>query len=391
MQQVGGGPGEGSGNERSTYHSAALAPQSRVWVREFSCSIPYAGAVQPQRIYVRAPNWVGDLVMATASFARLRAGFPQARISCALRPYLRSLLAGAEFFDELIDDPKAGLPGLLRLTSAVRRRRFDLAIVYPNSLRTGLVPFLARVPRRMGYQLGRRWLMNEGRDAEIQRGQWGKKGRRRVPKPMPEYYEELLDGLGIPPGQMHPVLAVTEEEREACERWLRERGVGAGDRLVVCNAGASYGASKLWEPDKFAAVAKHFRAQGAVVVFLAGPAEVDMVRQIAEESGALATIDPVQPVGMLKPMLDRAALVITTDSGPRHVAVAMDAPVVCLMGPNDRRYTDYCLEKQVVIRKDLECAPCQRRVCPLEHRNCMKFIEVDEVVQAGEELLTTWS
>ena len=69
------------------------------------------------------------------------------------------------------------------------------------------------------------------------------------------------------------------------------------------------------------------------------------------------------------------------------VGVAMRTPTVCLIGPNDRRYTDYCLEGQVVIQKDIECAPCQRKVCPLGHRNCMVMITVEEVIAAGESLL----
>ena len=158
--------------------------------------------------------------------------------------------------------------------------------------------------------------------------------------------------------------------------------------VVSLNSGASYGGSKLWEPDKFAEVARYFRDRhGAAVVLLSGPGEVDMVRGIAADSGAIPTIDPVQPVGMLKPMLARSALLISTDSGPRHVGVAMQTPTVCLIGPNDRRYTDYCLEGQVVIQKDIECAPCQRKVCPLGHRNCMVMITVEEVIAAGESLL----
>ena len=68
----------------------------------------------------------------------------------------------------------------------------------------------------------------------------------------------------------------------------------------------------------------------------------------------------------------------------------MDTPVVCLIGPNDRRYTDYCLDKTILVRKELECSPCQRMVCPLGHRHCMTKIEVDEVIAAGEELLRRW-
>jgi heptosyltransferase-2 len=326
--------------------------------------------------------------MATASFARLRAGFPDAEIVCGLRPYLRSLLDGSDYFDAFFDvSSGGGARGLWRQARELRRSRFDLALVFPNSLRSGLLVSLAGIPRRVGDRHGRGLLVNAGPRAERRRGQWGKRGLRRVPAPMPSYYHDILDHLGLPPGGQRGRLVVTAEERREIDAWLSARGVAPYEPLVVLNAGASYGSSKLWEPERFAAVARHFRERGATVLLLAGPAEVEMVRGIARASGALAAIDPVQRVGMLKPTLERAALLVTTDSGPRHVAVAFDVPVVCLMGPNDRRYTDYCLEKTALIRKDLECSPCQRKVCPLGHHLCMRSIEIDEVVRAGEDLM----
>jgi heptosyltransferase-2 len=78
---------------------------------------------------------------------------------------------------------------------------------------------------------------------------------------------------------------------------------------------------------------------------------------------------------------------ITGDTGPRHVAVAFDRPVVCLIGPTDPTYTNYCLDGQALLRKDLPCSPCQRKVCPLGHHRCMRDIEVEEVLAAAERLL----
>jgi heptosyltransferase-2 len=346
-------------------------------------------AVQARRIFVRAPNWVGDLVMATAAFGRMRRAYPTAEIVAGMRPYLRSLLAGTAFFDEIVDVPKARGPrDLWRQAAALRKRRFDLAVVLPNSIETGVIPLLAGIPYRVGYRQGRPGLMNLGLRAPRGRPWWRRHGARRVPKPMPEYYDELLDELGIPPAPRRVSLVVTEAERAAAAEWLGARGVAPGEPLVALNPGASFGASKLWEPDRFAAVARHFQERrGLRALLLAGPAEVEAVRAMAAASGALAAIDPVLPVGMLKPLLERAAVLITTDSGPRHIGVALGVPVVCLMGPNDRRYTDYQLERQRVIRKDLECSPCQRKVCPLGHRRCMTDIGVAEVIEAAQRLL----
>ena len=120
---------------------------------------------------------------------------------------------------------------------------------------------------------------------------------------------------------------------------------------------------------------------------LVGPAETELGQRIAAEGGAMAMVDPVLPLDKLKALVRRSALMITGDTGPRHLGVAFDRPVVCVMGPNDPNYTDYCMDRTILIRKELECSPCQRKICPLGHHQCMRDISVDEVVAAGEELL----
>ena len=342
-----------------------------------------------QRIYVRAPNWVGDTVMATAAFARIRRGFPGASIVCGVRPWLRPLLSGNPWFDGYLDTPRAGAFGFARLRRqvlAVRKGSFDLAVVLPNSFETGLVPFLAGVPRRLGYKQGRRWLINLGKKAKRQRSLLGRHGPRRRPQPMPDYYDELLDVIGLPAGPTRPELQVSSEERGWIDCWLREHDVAPDAPLVLLSAGASFGASKLWVPERFAALADRFRERGLAPILLSGPAEVDMVDDIAALCGAVAATDPVIPLDKLKALVLRARMMVSTDTGPRHVAVALGVPVVTIMGPTDRRYTDYALQQQVVIQKDLPCVPCHRKVCPLGHHDCMKKIEVDEVLAASDAL-----
>ena len=252
-----------------------------------------------RRIFVRSPNWVGDMVMATASFARIRAAFPTAHITLAARPMLHPLLAGSGWFDEIIPAPRAkGVSGLFRQVGDLRSRACDLAIILPNSLETGLVPFLARVPLRLGYRQGRRGLMNLGLTAAANRQWWQRRrGPRRIPEPMPVYYRKLLDELGIPglgseTDDLHPRLHCSDEDRQWVDGHLESLGIARTDK------------------------------------------------------------------------------------------------VVCLMGPNDRNYTEYCMDDTVLIQKaELECVPCQRKICPLGHHQCMKDITVDEVVAAGQELL----
>ena len=122
-------------------------------------------------------------------------------------------------------------------------------------------------------------------------------------------------------------------------------------------------------------------------LILVGPQEVELGERIAAAGGALAMTRPVLELDKLNALVRRSALMITGDTGPRHLAVAFDRPVVCLMGPNDPNYTDYCMEHTILLRKELECSPCQLKVCPLDHHRCMRDITVDEVTAAGERLL----
>jgi heptosyltransferase-2 len=347
-----------------------------------------------QRIWLRTPNWLGDFVMATSAFARVRAAFPAAHITAGMRPYLRQLAAGSEFFDAIVDTPRAkGVGDLWRQVRTMRAARYDLAIVLPNSLATGMGPFLAGVPLRLGYQQGRPLLMNLGRRAEANR-RWfqPRRGPSRKPSPMPLYYRDLLDVIGLPPGDLHPRLHVTDADDAWVGEHLRSLGIADGTKLLLLVVGANFGASKLWLPERFAAVARHFQERhGMRALVLVGPSEVELGERIAAEGNAIALSKPVLPLDKLKALVRRGALMVTGDTGPRHIAVAFDRPIVCLFGPTDLDYTRYCLEKTEIVTKNLECAPCQRKVCPLGHHRCMKDITVEDVVAAGERLLAKFA
>jgi heptosyltransferase-2 len=343
-----------------------------------------------ERIWIRTPNWLGDFVMATATFARIRKAFPSAHVTAGMRPYLRNLASGSDYFDEIVETPKGGgLGGLLRQVREMKRSRFDLAVVLPNSPTTGIIPFLARVPLRLGYTQGRPFMMNVGTSADVRRHWWQRReGPRRHPNPMPDYYHDLLDLIGLPPGGRHPELAVVAEDDRWVGEHLRSLGIPEEQKLLLLVVGANFGASKLWMPERFAAIARHFQDKhGMRALVLVGPAEIELGERIAKEGNAITLTKPVLPLNALKALVRRGALMVTGDTGPRHLGNAFDLPVVCLMGPNDPNYTNYCMERTALIRKDLECMPCQRKICPLGHQQCMKDITVDEVALAGEQLL----
>lgn len=342
--------------------------------------------LDPRAIVVRLPNWLGDAIMATVALRALRGRFPDATITVLGRPLHERLLRGLTTYDAFIPlDSKKGLRSLVRQGRALRAHAFDLGVLLPNSLSSALIFAVARIPERVGYALNKRsWLLTRKLRPEMA-------GHRRVPTPMTDYYGKLLEVIGVPMRPRRPELAVLPDEEAALDAFLRESPLPPGDGpLVLLNPGASFGTSKLWTAEGFAAVGDRLHAsRGARIVVLAGPGEEALAAAIGARMSVphLAMGDRFLPLGALKALVARCDAMVTTDAGPRHVAVAFDRPVVVLFGSTDPRYTNANLDRSVLIRReDVPCSPCHLKVCPIDHR-CMTWIPPGDVVAGVERLL----
>src|SRR5262249_27118580 len=160
---------------------------------------------------------------------------------------------------------------------------------------------------------------------------------------------------------------------------------------VVClNPGAAFGSAKYWAAENFAQLARHLvDRRGSGVLVLCGPGERDLGRRIARLSArpnVVSLADQPLALGLTKAWVRRADLLVTTDSGPRHFAAAFGRPVVTLFGPTHIAWTETYHPRAVHLQKPVDCGPCQRRVCPLDHR-CMTGLTPAEVFAAAEGLL----
>jgi len=340
--------------------------------------------VEAQRIVVRAPNWVGDVVMATPAFRALRENYPDAHLAIALRPYVQPVLAGCPWFDQVIATDDRGPGNFWALVRALRAGRFDLAVILPNSFRTALEAWLGRVGYRIGYARRRRSILLSApvappRDA---RG-------RFVPCNMVDYYLTLCQHLGCAGISRREELFITPECRQRADALLAKHEVGPDTRLVGLNPGGAFGSSKLWPAERFVVVADALAERPDTRIILFGsPAERPILQKIAEAMKH----QPILPepgeldLDVLKPLMRRCSLLVTNDTGARHYAVAFGVPVVTIMGSTSPRYTDVNMEKQIVVRVDVDCGPCQKKVCTTDHR-CMTRITPDMVLAAAEKLL----
>jgi len=347
----------------------------------------------PASIAVLLPNWVGDAVMATPALRALRRRFDSAHIALIGRPAPLAALAGAGLGDDELPDTSARRPmivHLLRMARRLRERRLDLAVLLPNSFRSAMLAWLGRARRRLGYaREGRGWMLTDRltppRDA---RGKW-------LVQPAMDYYIDLLTPLGISVEDRRMMLATTPEGESAAEVMLARAGYDEARPLVMLNPGASFGPSKRWLAGRYAAVADALAGRhGAQVIVNAAPNERAVAREVAEAMATAPLINFAErdnTLALLKSLALRCDLVITNDTGARHVAAAMGAGVVTIFGSTDPGWTTIDYPRERIVRADVACSPCQKKRCPLlagpTFHQCMKAIGVDEVLAAAEELL----
>ena len=356
-------------------------------------AFPFAGdgARRPERVVVRMPNWIGDIVMATPTLAALRAAWPESRLVAAGPGHLGPLLAGAGIVDDTLTLPGKGLGRLASLRASGRllaEGGFDLALLLTNSVSSALATRLAGIPVRVGHaQPGRGWLLTHGADAR------GVRSEPALRIPTPERYARLLDHMGVPRGDPAYVLVATEQDTEAARAWRARNGLSDA-RLIGVHPGGSFGPSKLWSAEVFgrAAATLAERHDARVVVFCGpGEAERALARDIAAATGpaAVAAADDPLDLGGLTGVVKELSLLLTIDSGPRHLGAAFGVPTVVLMGSTDPRLTNTNLGTSLIVRSEVECSPCQRKRCPLTGDatdRCMKEITPAMVVAAAERL-----
>jgi len=341
---------------------------------------------EPAAVCVRAPNWVGDVVMATPGFRAIRRHFPSSQISVVIRESVAPVLRGAPWFDRWIVTRRSGRSRgaeFLRCVAAVRGARCEVAFAMPNSFSSALMLWLAGVPRRVGYARGGRGFMLT---RALERPSVG---GRFQPTYMADYYLALCEGAGVEPDGTETQLPFAGQDVEVADAILAKAGVDLARPLALLHPGAAFGPSKLWSERNFATLAGMLREEfGAQTACVGTPAEGPIVRRIACAGGArvLDLTGCGIDLHLLKCVVARSMLLVTTDSGPRHYGVALGVPTVCLMGPTHPDYSTSGRPCDHVVRVDVECGPCQRKVCKLDHR-CMELLTPSMVMATCREAL----
>jgi len=326
--------------------------------------------MSPKRLLIRAPNWLGDVVMALPALAAVRAGLPDTHMVIA------AVASVAPIFEE---QTSAAPDAVVTIADRAREARlfaggnFDAALLLTNSFGSALTLRRAGVPERWGFSANARGMLLT----------------RRVPRPRTRvhqsaYYSALVEALGFSVTDTTPRLDVHPETVQRASALLEKFGVMTGARLVGFAPGAAYGHAKRWPPARVAVVAARLaQERGAVPVLLGALGDREAGREI--ESALPSAIRIVNLIGrtdlrQLAGVLSRCAAFVSNDSGAMHLAAAVGVPVTAIFGPTDERVTAPIGHHDVIVH-EVFCRPCMLRDCPIDHR-CMKRITTDEVFNA---------
>jgi heptosyltransferase-2 len=344
-----------------------------------------APAAEPRTICVFLPNWVGDVAMATPALRELRHRYPApTRIVGVSKPHLFTVLEGTPWLDETVAYDRRGKNPEHHTAAVIRRLKtmdVDMAVLLSSSLATAWVAWRSGARRRIGFTRNFRGGLLTDRVREPG-SLW-----KRTPWPTVDQYLALASAAGCAVTSKSLDITTTVPDERAAERIWRDLGLNG--RRVICVNNHSAGASSRWWPeDRLLALCRRLVEDPRnCVMLLCGPKEQEKTAEWTRRLDhpritSLAGQD--MALGTLKAVLRRGELLITTDSGPRHLAAALGTPVVALLGPIDRQWTTNYHPCEVRLSKPVPCGPCGLKVCPLADHPCMRGIEVEQVAEAAQ-------
>ncbi len=324
---------------------------------------------------VRATNWIGDTVISLPALEAVRENFPESEIVVLARPWVIPLIEHHPAVDRIIllkkGRPLSGFIELIRVARLLRKKKFDMAILFQNAFEAALLTYMGGVKNRIGYNLDWRGLLlthSIRRDDPI------------LKEHQVEYYLSILRSMGWNSKTGYPRLWIGKRDSEAAESLLLSGGIGKEEEIIGLSPGAAYGPAKRWPAERFALVGDWASERwGSKVLLIGGPGENRVCRALA---GAMK-YSPVNlcgktTLGQAMAIIKRCDFFITNDSGLMHVAAALDVPMIAIFGSTDPIATGPISQRARVVRKKADCAPCLKKECPSDFR-CMLSITPEDV------------
>jgi len=305
------------------------------------------------KILIELPTWLGDAVMATPAIENIVNFYNDVEIT-----FIGSFVS----VEALKNHPKAIKTFVLdkKYTSLYKISRdlgsFDAFFSFRSSIRSKFLKFLISAKKK--YQFDKNKYQN----------------RHQVEK----YNDFVNDSLSI--------------DLTAGKLQIYGYNIAKSKKKILgINPGASYGSAKRWYPQEFAKVARELSGEYDVIIF-GGPGETDIAGDIEQAliDSSVTNYKNLAGNTTITELINKIAsldLFITGDSGPMHVAAAFQVPTVAIFGPTkDKETSQWMNKKSIIVKKNLECQPCMKRICPLQHHNCMNLIKAADVLDAVENI-----
>lgn len=322
---------------------------------------------QSCRTLVISPNWIGDAVMAQPLLQMLRAKHSQQPIDILAPAWVAPVWRAMAEVDRVIEAPfrhgALQLRERWRFANDLRTRGYADAYVLPNTLKFALIPWLAGIPRRVGYRGEMRYgLLNVMHRDD-----------KNAPRAMVAFYAALADAPGprVKPGVPRPKLSVTGDQ---ISEVMTQHGLDRRKPLVAFAPGSEFGSAKRWPASHFAGLADAIRIAhpDAQIVLLGSAKDRAVCDEIIGAAPFAINLAGVTNLSQAITLIARADAVVSNDSGLLHIASALNRPVIALYGPTDPEHAPPFSDIAVSISLRLDCAPCRQRECPLGHHHCMQ-------------------
>ena len=325
------------------------------------------------KILVIAPSWVGDMVMAQSLFITLKELHSDCQVDVIAPPWTLALTKTmpevSKTFVMPVTRGKLGLMERIKLGQSLRSEQYDQAILLPNTWKSALTPFFAKIPKRTGYVGECRWgLLNDIRRFD----------KRVLTKTVQRFVALAYPDSDTLPPCPAPLLVVNVKRQQAL---IQQYGLNTQQKILALCAGAEYGEAKRWLPEYYADVATQ-KLKDGWQVWLLGSAKdkaiSDRINQLADQQcldfcGKTSISEAVE-------LLSLADAVVSNDSGLMHVASALNKKLIAIYGSSDPNFTPPLSDNAKIVTLGLDCSPCFKRECPLGHTRCLTDIKPERVL-----------
>jgi|SRR5271166_1379643 len=337
-------------------------------------------APKPRRILIKQVNWLGDLVMSLPALNAVRRAFPSAHLAILIKQELASFFDGSHSIDEVIPyrvtSGVAGWRDRVRIIKELRRGRFDLAVLFPNSLEAALWTAAAGIPDRVGF-------IRDGRGPLLTHKM--RPSQSALESHQVNYLLEMLRGTLRIEGSADD-FAIEIDPRDAAKMrdWLRkERGAASGALIAIAPA-AAFGPAKEWPLGNYAALIDLVRRKhDARCVLVGAPSELEKCKAVQDAAVSEVSVTAGQTsIGEMAALLSLCNGFAGNDSGVMHVAGAIGIPTVGIFGSTNAKRTGPLGARVSVIYRQVECSPCLQRTCRFGHYNCLRQISPEEVAES---------